>query len=373
MSSTNTYNAETYATNHMNLSDSSQESSAESHVMVQQHNAEFILRKFAYPIIILLGILGNTIAAYIFSRVQLRKYSCNIFLTMRSVCDNGMLINLFIVWLDFMNVRMFHVNVICQTTVFLSYICSFLSVWCVVCVTIDNYIRMCRPSSVEVYCKSKYAGMIISIIVIISLCIYNIPLWTTHITRYGNNNYCLPVKQFHEVLYVLTYIDTALTFVIPLASILICMSLLIYEALRSHQRYLQSREQFQVPTWPSSTIHYLKVTKLLFAVSAIFLILHTPTHVIKIKTVVEAFSGNPQQPSKILKTLDYIFQVMYCLNFSVNFIVYYVFGKNFRTLFKMHFQKVFKCLREKKRTNNIDAVPSVDALSTEVTERDSMM
>lgn len=377
MSSTNTYMAEVYYTDFINTTVSIDDGHIDNKQFEVEvttlHNAEYVLRKYAYPVIIFMGILGNTMSAYIFSSVQLRKYSCNMFLTMRSICDNGMLINLLVVWLDFMQIRFFHKNVICQVTVFLSYICSFLSVWCVVCVTIDNYIRMCRPSSVEVYCKKKYATIIISMIVVLSLCIYHIPLWTTHVTKYGNDYYCLPIQTFHEVLYVLTYIDTALTFVIPLSSILFCMALLIFEAMRSHQRSLQLRERFNARTWPSSTSHYLKVTKLLFAVSVIFLILHTPTHVIKIKTVVEAFSGNPQQPSKILKTLDYIFQVMYCLNFSVNFIVYYVFGKNFRTMCQSYFFSVSRCLREKKISINSDIVPSADVLSTEICERDSIM
>jgi hypothetical protein len=68
-----------------------------------------------------------------------------------------------------------------QVTVFLSYTCSFLSVWCVVCVTIDNYIRLCHPSFVKVYCKAVYAIVVIGVLLFISLCIYHIPLWATGI------------------------------------------------------------------------------------------------------------------------------------------------------------------------------------------------
>lgn len=332
---------------------------------------DFILRKYAYPIIIILGFLGNTVSAFVFLNPQLRRYSCNIFLATRSLSDNGVLFSLLVAWLDFIFVRIFHVPVICQLTVFLSYICSFLSVWCIVCVTIDNYIRMCYPSIVNLYCKSKYAFVILSVLITISLGIYNIPLWTTHVTVIAGNYYCWPKQEYIDILYILTYVDTALTFVFPLSAILICMSLLICKAVRSHQRSTTCRERYSLRTWPSSTSHYLKVTKLLFAVSVTFLILHTPTHVIKLKSVIEAFAGNPQQLSGVVKTLNYVFQVMYCLNFAVNFIVYYTFGNNFRQIVAKSFCSISNCKIFNKRSR--DSIPSADTMSADILEQDSML
>jgi hypothetical protein len=51
-----------------------------------------------------------------------------------------------------------------------------------------------------------------------------------------------------------------------------------------------------------------------------------------------------RQPSKMVKTLDYIFQILYALNFAVNFLVYYTFGKNFRHVYEVKFCAIFKCL-----------------------------
>ena len=301
-----------------------------------------MLRKYAYPIMCILGLIGNTMSAFVFLSHSLRKYSCSIFLASRSISDNGVLLASFIAWLDFVNIRIFHINVICQITVFLAYFCSFLSVWCVVCVTVDNYVRMCHPSVVGIYCKAKYAVMILSVLVTISMCIYHVPFWSIYITKIRGTDYCLTKEKYYNVQYILTYIDTALTFIMPLAIILICMSLLIFKAVQSHHRRNTNLQRFSTRTWPSSTSHYLKVTKLLFAVSTIFLVLHTPTHIIKMKTVVEALSGDPKEPSVVLRTLNYIFQVMYCLNFAINFLVYYIFGNNFRQVFARHICDISK-------------------------------
>ena len=327
---------------------------------VSIESTDYILRKYSYPIICILGFIGNTMSGLAFLHHTLRKYSCSIFLAIRSISDNGVLFSLFIAWLDLIHIRIFHIQVVCQVTVFLSYTCSFLSVWCVVCVTIDNYIRLCHPSFVKVYCKAVYAIVVIGMLLFISLCIYHIPLWTTGIVDYKGQTYCMTMVPFYKIQHILTYIDTALTFVVPLSVILICMCLLICKAVTAHHRTSTNRERFNLQTWPSSTNHYLKVTRLLFAVSVIFLILHTPIHVTKLKLVIETFSGTLRQPSKMVKTLDYIFQILYALNFAVNFLVYYTFGKNFRHVYEVKFSAIFKCL-----TNFNENRPPVIIASTE--------
>jgi hypothetical protein len=89
--------------------------------------------------------------------------------------DNGFLATLLIVWLDFLDIRIFHSTGLCHIVVFLAYVCSFLSVWCVVCVTIENYVRICHPVFAKLYCTSRTALISICILTFASICIYNMP------------------------------------------------------------------------------------------------------------------------------------------------------------------------------------------------------
>ncbi|PVD18773.1 hypothetical protein C0Q70_21325 [Pomacea canaliculata] len=111
------------------------------------------------PTIIILGVIGNILAFCIFASKSLRRTSCSIYLAARSFSDSGFLVSLFISWLgDALKIPIIHVTVMCQLVIFTSYFFAFLSVWLVVFITMENYIRICHPFSVAKFCnvQKKY-------------------------------------------------------------------------------------------------------------------------------------------------------------------------------------------------------------------------
>ncbi|XP_063426028.1 somatostatin receptor type 5-like [Mytilus trossulus] len=302
---------------------------------------DFDMRKYSIPILCIIGFIGNTLSTVLFLGRSLRGFSCCVFLGVRSVTDNGFLATLFIAWFDFLDVRLFHTTGICHIMVFLAYICSFLSVWCVVCVTIENYVRVSYPLLVKLYCTSKTAWMIILFLTFSSFCIYNMPLWSNEIAEIYQSYYCVTKEEFQNYQLVLTYIDTAVTLIIPLIIILTLMFIIVYKGFRTSKRRLRlghHRRKYR------STPSYGTVTGLLTAVSITFLCLHTPIHIFKLKVIIETISTkNGMKVNPTERTIGNVFQVMYYLNASVNILVYYICGGNFRKVFKKVLCKDVSC------------------------------
>lgn len=74
--------------------------------------------------------------------------------------------------------------------IFITYICGFLSVWLVVMVTVENYIRIRHPYSVHLLCTPGKARVVLLVLGLTSIFCYNFPLWTTHSTLSKNISTC---------------------------------------------------------------------------------------------------------------------------------------------------------------------------------------
>ena len=298
---------------------------------VSKEGVDYHLRKYSLPFLCLIGFIGNTLSATMFLGKSLRSCSCCIFLGVRSMTDNGFLATLLIVWLDFLDIRIFHSTGLCHIVVFLAYVCSFLSVWCVVCVTIENYVRICHPVFAKLYCTSRTALISICILTFASICIYNMPLWSNEIAEMYESYYCVTKKEYQNLQLVLTYIDTAMTLIIPLIIILSLMAVIMYRGVEASKRKLRlGHHRSKYRSAPS----YGRVAGLLSAVSITFIFLHTPIHIFKLKVIIETLAGHYDFASRTDRTIGNIFQVMYYLNFSISLLVYYCCGTNFRRIFK---------------------------------------
>ena len=130
------------------------------------------------PTICTIGLISNTLALVTFLQMPLRNKSCSVFLAGRSVSDNGSLGTLFLIWISGkLRLGLASVLGICQVILFLTYVCGCISVWLVVFVTAENYIRICHPFLVQRLCTAKFAQIIIFVLTLITLTIYNFPLW----------------------------------------------------------------------------------------------------------------------------------------------------------------------------------------------------
>ena len=296
----------------------------------------YTFRQILLPFIFVFGLVGNTFAILTFLKKELRKMSCSIYLTVRAISDNIFMISVVCVWLDFIDIRVFHLPGVCQFTVFTSYVCSFLSVWCVVFVTAENYIRICHPHKVSRFCTIRTTKLVICSCLVIAILLNVLPLWLNHVKEEEGIRFCVPKQgRIHRTLgNIHVYMDTILTLLIPLILIFILMCLILRNANAALKRH---RRRQNVGHKRRRSSPHNKVAKLLTVVSLSFFFLHAPSHIMRAKAIVENFIDKHHAITDTDRAFQYAFSCLYYINFAINWMIYLVSGAGFRKVFCISF------------------------------------
>ncbi|KAH3844109.1 hypothetical protein DPMN_086361 [Dreissena polymorpha] len=292
---------------------------------------------YLVPIIAGFGIVGNTLAFIVFRHKSIRENSSSFFLAVRSLSDIGFLVTLLIIWTSSVfGLYLSRILLVCKTLIFLSYVFGCLSVWLVVLVTAENYIRICKPALVKIVCKTRNAKLICLLLVISILISYSFPFWTM-------TDDCTPLHIHYEFVTVMVYIDSVFTLFLPSIVILILMAQIAVSLINSNNR---RRRLGKFPIAGKMNI-FTKVTQMLFAVTLVFVILNIPSHVVRLRLVIASFFKN----SLAIRTSDAIAQsiatMLYYASMAINVIIYLTFGSRFR-------QALVRIIRgEEFRTNRL--------------------
>ncbi|KAH9502237.1 hypothetical protein Btru_070496 [Bulinus truncatus] len=214
------------------MSTQSHVDTTETHPMYDPYNADdrhsygavWDLQTYFIPVICSLGIVGNLSSVAVFLTGNLKKKSCVMYLITKCLSDTFFLAALSIVWLDHLDVRWFHRQGICQMVIFITYVSGFSSVWLVVLVTVENYVRICYPNTARAFCTPGKARAALLFLGIFSIFCYNFPLWTTYSKTLVSKRQCLPIPEFSLFNEGLTYFDTVMTLVLPSLLIFLFMA-----------------------------------------------------------------------------------------------------------------------------------------------------
>ncbi|XP_046568660.1 LOW QUALITY PROTEIN: thyrotropin-releasing hormone receptor-like [Haliotis rubra] len=295
----------------------------------------------AIPATAIVGTIANLLAFFTFISKPLRRTSCSLYLAARSLSDTGFLLSLLATWIgDATTFQLYHEMECVKSFFFLTYFCGFLSVWLVVLITVENYIRICHPFTVARFCTVQKAKCFISGLCIIGVILYHFPLWLSAVLEFpGGKRYCNYLQKYITITRVFTFGDMILTLVIPSIAIILLMVGITYSLITSLKRQKRLKQNSErVKSQRSNgkkaggSSPQAKVTKMLFAVSFIFLVLNLPSHAVRLRVLILTYEGEPQKPN-IDQMLQVIFQILYYLSFAVNLGVYLACGDNFRKVF----------------------------------------
>lgn len=302
-----------------------------------------LVEKYTVPIICILGLLGNSLSLFVFFKKSLRTKSCSLFLAVRSISDNGFLVTLLMIWTSSVfDLRLSRISGICQITVFLTYVFGCLSVWLVVFVTTENYVRICKPFLVNTFCNTTKAKCAVLVLIICVLCCYNFPLWTM-------TKECVPNQKHYSFIKVMVYTDSLLTLVVPIIVMAFLMSQIAMSSLSSWKR----RRRLSSSSAQRITNLTTKVTTMLLAVTLIFITLNLPSHVVRLRLLIVSFIRNQLNVTTSTDlTVQSISQLLYYLSLSINFFVYYLFGGTFRKTFNDIFRRKIKSRHVYAQTDN---------------------
>jgi len=340
-----------------------------------------VFNLYLTPVIIVLGVIGNVLSFLVFSVSHLRRNSSSVYLATLALVDTGFLLSLLIVWLDKVDVPLFHRQGWCQIVVYLTHLCPFLSVWNVVGFTAERYVIVWHPLRKDLLCTSCKTKLSVCILCIVGMVLYSFTTWTSGVmTVNGGPSMCVPFPQYYDLLTFLTSIDAVCTLILP-SIIIIVLNIKILIRIQQIQKRMANNQRrvtivvnkvMKKSTLKTSIsdkgsmhfrfsnksvtdaevtflppIHITEVTRkkttvafkgksqyrlarMLLVVSSIFVLLNIPSHFFKIQAFMQHLFGDSYKSSKRDLQWHEFFQLVYYMNFSINFFVYSVCGRPFR-------------------------------------------
>ena len=313
-----------------------------------------VLQRYVVPVIILTGFVGNTICFIVFIASSLKKISTSAYLAALAFSDTGFLFCLGIGWLEALGIRFFHKEGVCQTTVYAAFVFSFTSIWFVNAFTMEMYIAVFHPQKGPKLCTPRNARKVVCLISVIAGLLYIYAFWLAKLvqTPLSGQKVCQMVQEDKKIAIVLSITDTILTLIVPFTMIIFMISRLFVHISKFYKAELESmansvasenhadtsetRSNGAVPTANSSAVrqandYHSKLTRMLVVTVVVFLVLNLPSHAIKVQFLFRSMLSDSIQFTETEGLIQVIFQVLYYSNFSVNFILYSVCGKSFRS------------------------------------------
>ena len=296
--------------------------------------AKFI-DNYYFPVLIPIGLLGNTLSFLVMIKPNNRKVSTCIYMAAISINDNLMLSWTFRTWYSFT----FKSNYpkLCKLTAYGSYLILQNSTFQIVAMTIDKYIAIKWPHRAATYSTPSRAKFIILVIFIFAA-VYNLPHYFMANVIEGQCGFSVE----NTLAKVHSWLSFVLNGVIPF-SLLIHMNYAIVKTVRESQEMFRSNVGTAGMETRQKTMKSAEnqLTTMLLLVTTLFLILILPSY---IKFIYAAFS-RPDTPSKFADSLliSEISYHLYVTNSGINFFLYCVSGKKFRSDLKEMVRWIGRC------------------------------
>ena len=315
------------------------------------------LSKYYIPMVVVLGILGNSLSLVVFLITYLNRLSLSVYLSALAVSDNGFLCALSIGWLEYAEFPLIHTNGWCQAVVYVSYVTSFLSVWFTVSFTVERYIAICHPLKRPEMCTTQRAKYVVSSLSALGLIGYGVSLWTSGVKETFPLEeipmpVCEPFGDYFHINRLLIYVDTLVTLLIPFTVILILNIAITHRIAHFYGKKLQmsalqvrfvaGQRENRAKVCLGSRAQ-VKMTKMLLVISTVFLVVNSPSYIIRLRLFIANFtkvSGKTTHHDALVQQLS---QFLFYLSFSINFFLYNICSKKFRgALCRMFWKMKYK-------------------------------
>ncbi|KZC08431.1 FMRFamide receptor [Dufourea novaeangliae] len=240
----------------------------------------------------------------------------------------------------------------CQFFIYLTTLCSFMSVWLVVAFTIERFIAVQYPLYRQSMCTVARAKTMVATMTGLAMILCSPVLWFSaprvQYNETGNVTECGHLAEGLESwATVYNVIDTVLTFAIPF-TVIIILNMLIARAIYRHIKIRKSLTNEprivmeRKPPYPSirSNRAQTKITKMLLVVSSVFLCFNLPAYVLRIHAFLH-FQEEVSAPRSV-ELAQQICNLLFNTNFGINFILYCATGQNFRKAIRCMFLKRFR-------------------------------
>lgn len=121
----------------------------------------YFLSFYYIPTLVLTGTIGNILSVLVFFKTKLRKLSSSHYLAALGFSDTCFLLIVLMNWLNVAGVTLSNQHFFCQTFIYMSGVCSFLSVWFVVAFTVERFIAVLYPLKRQTMCTVRRAKIVL--------------------------------------------------------------------------------------------------------------------------------------------------------------------------------------------------------------------
>ncbi|CAG5116118.1 unnamed protein product, partial [Candidula unifasciata] len=229
----------------------------------------------------------------------------------------------------------------CKGIVVAGYICSDVSVWLIVAVTVERYIVVCHPLRASYFCQEVRAKKVVLAIILLFILINFHLFFSVDVQKHADNANgiyelkCDPNPGFeYLVSFVWPWVDALLygfgPFVlISILNVVILAKICTANSLRI--RLLDGQRPAQTDNHSSTDSGNVRMTVMLLTVSFTFLLTTLPMN---ISNIVASIWFNTPSNSNQTRSKGILFgtlaSLLMYLNHSINFLLYCATGRKFR-------------------------------------------
>jgi hypothetical protein len=214
--------------------------SNEQEDLVQVVHVLMAVNRVYMPVVITIGLIGNLLSIGVFLSTSLRRIPSSHYLTALAIADLGMLVVQLVTMLLPGSIGR---PVWCPLVLYVNYVLSFVSVWYVVCFTIERYIAVCHPLKRLTWCTVRRARKIICAATVFP-CAFNLHfmvLVQSTLTETGDYScgyraHMLPIGN------IFNCVDSFLTLIVPM-TIIIAFNIGIARKILRPKRRMQRMQR----------------------------------------------------------------------------------------------------------------------------------
>ena len=312
------------------------------------HKVAKYIAKYWSPVLIPVGLVGNTLSLFVMIKPSNRKISTCIYMAAIGINDNLMMCIEIHAWLvDGVKIHGWF-DWECKISAYFAGFLLQFTTYLVIAMTLDKYIAIKWPHKAATYSSPGRAKMTI-VVILTFVALYNLP-HSFVITVIKGNCYSYSVKSILTKVY--SWFTFVLNGVFPF-TVLIHMNYVIVKTVKKSRNMFTRNVGTVAVDRRQKTMKSAEnqLTTMLLLVTALFLVLLLPTY---IRFILSSFfsSDTPSKFATSILIAETSYK-LYVTNSGINFFLYCVSGKKFRNDLK----DIVCCIR---RTNSSFKESSAD-------------
>ncbi|XP_058804443.1 alpha-2C adrenergic receptor-like isoform X2 [Phymastichus coffea] len=195
--------------------------------------------QFYIPFIILLGLIGNMLSCFVFLTSHLKMRSSSYYLAALATADFSFLFSLLLVWLNNnLGWRVFNEDGWCESVVYVSSVCSSLSVWLIVAFTTERFIAVQYPLHRPGLCTTARAKTIVTVLVVLALASHSYCFVTAGVVMQPDGIELCDMKyDYLETMRIVSIVDSVASLMAPLVMIITMNSMIMRNLFNFSQRF----------------------------------------------------------------------------------------------------------------------------------------